>query len=166
MPLMKTIEDLAKVFLAQKSIAVVGVSNQRETGCNQNYKKFKENGYQVYAVNPRISVFEGAPCYPNLKSIPQKPDAVFMLTNPNVTEEIVQECIELGIKHVWMHCLMGTKRGLSTSTTSVSLSAVELCRVHGIAVIPGSCPAQFLKPDVSHDIMRRLWSMLGFLRVE
>lgn len=163
---MKTIDRLIQVFLSQNTIAVVGVSDQRETGCNQNYKKFKENGYRVYAVNPRLSTFAGVPCYPDLKSIPEKPDAVFMMTSPRVTEAIVQQCVDLGIKHVWMHCLMGTKPGLSTGTTSVSQSAVEMCRANGIAVIPGSCPAQFLTPDFSHDLMRRLWNMVGFLKME
>lgn len=163
---MKTIVSLVQVFLAQKTIAVVGVSDQRETGCNQNYKRFKDKGYRVYAVNPRLSTFDGATCYPDLKSIPQKPDAVFMMTSPRVTEAIVQQCVDLGIKYVWMHCLMGTKPGLSAGTTSVSASAVEKCKANGIAVIPGSCPAQFLKPDFSHAIMRRLWTMFGFLNVE
>jgi predicted CoA-binding protein len=120
----------------------------------------------VYAVNPRISAFDGVPCYPDLKSIPEKPNAVFMLTNPRVTEQVVQQCMDLGIKHVWMHCLMGTKLGLSPGATSVSASAVEMCRKNGIAVIPGSCPAQFLKADFGHGLMRRLWGLIGYLNVE
>jgi len=62
-----------------------------------------------------------------------------------------------------MHCLMGTKPGLAKSMTSVSQSAVEMCRKNGIAVIPGTCPVQFLKPDFAHSIMRRLWKLIGFL---
>ena len=163
---MANIEHLVQDFLAQKVIAVVGVSNQRETGANRNYKTFKGHGYQVYAVNPRISAFDGSPCYPDLKSIPEKPDAVFMLTSPKVTEAIVQQCVELDVKHVWMHCLMGTKPGLAAGSTSVSRSAVEMCRKHGIAVIPGSCPAQFLAADFGHGIMRRVWNMFGYLNVD
>ncbi len=163
---MAKIEDLVQDFLAQKSIAVVGVSDRRETGSNRNYKKFKENGYQVYAVNPRMAVYDGAPCYPDLKSIPEKPGAVFILASPQVTEAIVQQCVDLGIKHVWMHCQMGTKPGLDSSRTSVSPSAVETCRANGIAVIPGSCPAQFLRPDLGHGMMHGLWKMLGFLSVD
>lgn len=162
---MSNIDNLVQDFLAQKVIAVVGVSNQRETGANKNYKTFKQHGYRVYAVNPRISAFDGSPCYPDLKSIPEKPDAVFMLTSPKVTEQVVQQCVDLEIKHVWMHCLMGTKPGLAAGSTSVSAPAVEMCRKYGIAVIPGSCPAQFLEADFGHGIMRRLWSMFGFLNV-
>ncbi len=163
---MSQVDSLVKDFLAQKKIAVVGVSDKRETGCNANYLKFKSAGYTVSAVNPHLTAFDGAPCYPDLKSIPEKPDAVFILANPKVTEQIVQQCVDLGIKHVWMHCLMGTKPGLATSMTSVSQDAVRMCRENGITVIPGTCPNQFLKPDFGHGMMRGLWRVLGFLTVQ
>lgn len=162
---MAKLDNLVQDFLAQKKIAIVGVSDKRDTGCNLAYKKFKENGYQVFAVNPRITTYEGAPCYSDLKSIPEKPDAVFILTSPKVTEELIQQCVDLGVKHVWMHCMMGTKPGLAASMTSVSQSAVEICKVNGISVIPGSCPNQFLKPDFAHSLMRGMWRTFGFLSV-
>lgn len=163
---MSKVDPLVQNFLAQEKIAVVGVSDKRETGCNQAYRKFKENGYTVSAVNPRITSFENDPCYPDLASIPDKPEAVFILTNPKVSEEIVQQCVDLGVKHVWMHCLMGTKPGLAASMTSVSQDAVRMCRENGIEVIPGTCPNQFLKPDFGHRLMRGMFGTLGFLRVD
>ena len=162
---MAKIDTLVQDFLAQEKIAVVGVSDNRETGCNLAYRKFKESGYTVSAVNPRLTSFEGDPCYPDLKSVPEKPDAVFILTNPKISEEIVQQCVDLGIKRVWMHCLMGTKPGLAASMTSVSPDAVQMCRENGIEVIPGTCPNQFLKPDFGHTIMRGMFRTFGFLRV-
>jgi predicted CoA-binding protein len=162
---MKKLDNLVQEFLTQKKIAVVGVSDKRDTGCNLSYKKFKDNGYQVYAVNPRINTYEQDACYPDLKSIPEKVDAVFILASPKVTEQIVQQCVELGVKHVWMHCMMGTRPGLAAAMTSVSASAVEMCKAHGIAVIPGACPNQFLKPDFGHKMMRGMWRMFGFMNV-
>jgi predicted CoA-binding protein len=160
------VDTLVQDFLAQKKIAVVGVSDKRETGCNAAYKRFKEAGYKVSGVNPRLTTFEGDPCYPDLASIPEKPDAVFMLTNPSISEQIVQQCVDLGVKHVWMHCMMGTKPGLAASMTSVSQDAVQMCRDNGIAVIPGSCPNQFLKPDIGHRLMRMMFRTFGFMRVD
>ncbi len=162
---MAKIDTLVKDFLAQKKIAVVGVSDRRETGCNAAYKRFKSAGYQVYAVNPRIANFEGDPCYPDLKSIPEKPEAVFILSNPQVTQQVVGQCVELGIKHVWMHCMMGTKPGLAANMSSVSQDAVRMCRENGISVIPGSCPNQFLHPDFGHSMMRGMWRLFGFMSV-
>ncbi len=163
---MSKIDPLVQDFLAQKKIAVVGVSDKRETGCNAAYHRFKEAGYAVSAVNPRLTTFDGAPCYPDLKSIPEKPDVVFILTNPKVTEQIVQQCVDLGIPRVWMHCLMGTKPGLAAGMTSVSQDAVRVCNEHGIKVIPGACPNQYLNPDFGHAMMRVMFRILGFHRVD
>jgi predicted CoA-binding protein len=163
---MTKLETLIQEFLAQKKVAVVGVSDQRETGCNLSYQKFKEAGYQVYAINPRIRMYAGDPCYPDLKSLPEKPEAVFILANPQVTEQIVRECVDLDVKYVWMHCMLGTKPGLAAGISSVSAEAVRLCRENNITVIPGSCPNQFLKPDFGHSMMRRMWTFFGFLRTD
>jgi len=163
---MPKVETLVQDFLAQKKIAVVGVSDQRDTGCNLVYRKFKAEGYTVSAVNPRITSFEGDPCYADLSAIPEKPDAVFILANPKVTEQVVAQCVDLGIRHVWMHCMMGTRLGLAASITSVSPEAVQMCRENGIAVIPGACPNQYLKPDLGHAVMRGLFRTLGFHRVD
>jgi uncharacterized protein len=163
---MAKIDTLVQNFLAQKSIAVVGVSEKRDTGCNLAYTKFKDEGYQVYAVSPHIATFKGDPCFPDLKSIPQKPDAVFILANPKVTEAVVRDCVDLGVKHVWMHCMLGTKPGLGAGMTRVSPEAVRLCKENGINVIPGACPNQFLKADFGHGMMRGLWGLFGFMKVD
>jgi predicted CoA-binding protein len=159
---MAKIDSLVQDFLDQKKIAVVGVSDKRETGCNAGYRRFKQAGYTVSAVNPRITTFEGDPCYPDLMSIPDKPEAVFILANPRVTDQIVQQCVDLGVKHVWMHCLMGTKPGLGAGSTSVSQEAVRVCRENGIEVIPGACPNQYLNADFGHKMMRVMFRTLGF----
>ncbi len=163
---MAKLDTLVKDFLAQKSIAVVGVSDKRETGCNAAYRRFKAAGYTVSAVNPRLASFDGDPCYPDLYSMPNKPGAVFILANPKVSEQIVSQCIDIGVKHVWMHCLLGTKPGLGAGSSSVSPEAVRRCQEHGIAVIPGACPNQFLKPDFGHAMMRVIFSTVGFHNVE
>jgi len=163
---MSTLDNLVQDFLAQKKIAVVGVSNRRETGCNLAYRKFKKSGYTVSAVNPRLTDFDGDPCYPDLGSIPEKPEAVFILASPKITEQIVQQCVDLGVQHVWMHCMMGTKPGLAGGMTSVSQDAVQMCKEHGINVIPGACPNQYLKPDIGHRIMRGMFRAFGFHRVD
>ena len=162
---MAEIDQRVKDFLSAKSIAVVGVSSQRDTGCNGAYERFRDAGYKVWPVNPHISTFDGQPCYPDLTSIPQVPQAVFIFANPSVTDQIVDECIEIGVGLVWMHCMMGTKPGLVANITSVSQDAVQKCREHGIQVIPGSCPNQFLNPDFGHRMMRVMWRAFGLMKM-
>lgn len=162
---MSNVDQLVRDFLAQPSIAVVGVSDKRETGCNATYRKFKEGGYRVFPVNPRIKSYSGATCYADLKSIPEKPAAVFILANPRVTDAIVQQCVQLGVRHVWMHYLMGVRPGAAAGMSSVSQDAVEVCRRNGISVIPGSCPNQYVRPDFGHRVMRGLFSLLGYYKL-
>lgn len=162
---MSVLDDRIQSFLAQKKIAIVGVSDRRDTGCNTVYQRFKENGYQVYGINPRINEYEDDPVYPDLRALPEKPDAVFILAKPSVTETIVDQAIDLGVGHIWMHCMMGVKPGLAKSVTSVSQSAVDRAIEAGLSVIPGTCPNQYLQPDGAHRFMKHFFGLFGFLKL-
>ena len=105
---MPKLKDAAAEFLANKRIAVTGVSRTPNGhGGNVVYQRLKERGYQVFAVNPNAEEVEGDSCYPDLKSIPGGVDAVVMRHPAGITETTVQECAGLGIKHVWMHRSFG-----------------------------------------------------------
>ncbi|MBI3359994.1 MAG: CoA-binding protein [Chloroflexi bacterium] len=165
---MNTIDSLVQDFLAQKRIAVVGVSRTREDAANLNYRKLRGAGYRVFAVNPNTQTFDGDPCYPDLKSIPEKVDGVLVVTNPSNTEQIARQCVELGIPRMWMHCSLGARPflpDLAAKITSASPEAVRLCREHKIAVIPGGCPMMFCPPvDFGHACMRGVLRLTGSLQ--
>lgn len=165
---MATIDNLAADFLAQKRIAVAGVSATRETTGNFIYRNLKQRGYTVYAINPHDDRFDGDRCYPGVTSLPETPDGIVIVTRPAVTEELVRQCIEAGVPRVWMHSMLGTRprlmKSVAASITSVSPEAVRLCRENGITVIPGSCPMQFLG-DFGHTCMRGVLRATGALAV-
>jgi predicted CoA-binding protein len=145
-------------FLQQRRIAVVGVSNENASAANVIYEKLHDNGYEVYAVNPRWQTYEGHECYPDLKSIPYAVDAVMIVTPSKSTEAIVRDCADLGIKHVWMH------NSLHFIGTSVSDEAVTFCEENGIHVIPGGCPMMFIEPvDAGHKFIRFASRLAGQL---
>lgn len=139
---------LVNEFLAQHRIAVVGVSRRPSShGANTVYRRLRDRGYAVFAVNPRADVVEGDRAYPSLRSIPGGVDAVVIGTAPSRAEAIVRECDELGITHVWMH------QGLQPG--SVSQSAADYCRTRGISVIAGSCPLMYgATADFPHRCIR------------
>ena len=150
---MTTLIDAVAEFLAQENIAVTGVSRFREDAANNIFRRLKETGHQVFPVNPNAETFDEQPCYPNLKSIPDKVDAVVIVNKPHIAEEICHECAEIGVSRVWMH------RSMEMLGSSVSEPAVDFCRDNGILVIPGGCPMMFCGDvDFGHKFMR--W-MLG-----
>jgi len=148
---MQDVKEAATAFLANKRVAVTGVSREPKThGSNSVYKRLRERGYEVFAVNPNADEVEGDPCYQDLKSIPGGVQAVVIGTRPEIAEDTMRECAELGIEHVWMH------RGPGAG--SVSDAATAYGRQHGITVIDGGCPCMFgPTADFGHKVMRLVY---------
>jgi predicted CoA-binding protein len=153
--IMQNIKDAAAAFLANKRIAVTGVSRDpKNHGGNIVYQRLRDRGYDVFAVNPNANEVEGDTCYPDLKSIPGGIDGVVIGTRPETADSTMKEAAELGIKHVWMH------RGPGAG--SVSPSAAAYGREQGIEVIDGGCPCMFgPTADVGHKVMRPILTLFG-----
>jgi hypothetical protein len=149
---MQNITEAAAEFLTKKRVAVTGVSRHPKShGSNNVYRRLRERGYEVFAVNPNAHEVEGDRCYKDLTSIPGGVEAVVIGTRPEIAEDTMHECAELGIKHVWMH------RGPGAG--SVSAAATEYGRQHGITVIDGGCPLMFEPTaDFGHKIMRLVYA--------
>jgi uncharacterized protein len=154
-----TLEAKVNDFLAQKRIAVAGVSRNQShhpTG-NLIYRRLKTTGHDVFAVNPHMQTLDGDPCYPDLSSIPGGVDGVVIVTRPDVTERIVHQCSDAGVRRVWMH--QSLAKG-----SSVSLAAVEYCRQHDISVIAGACPMMYGDGvDFGHTCIRWILKLTGGL---
>lgn len=156
----QTFESKVHEFLAQKRLAVVGVSRNRSHHPVGNliYRRLKTTGHDVFPVNPHVQTFEGSRCYPDLRSIPGGVDGVVIITRPDITERIVHNCRDAGVRRVWIHQSMG-KKG-----SSVSPEAVEYCRQHDISVIAGACPMMFGPgADFGHTCMRWFLKLTGGL---
>jgi predicted CoA-binding protein len=150
---MEPIKEAAAEFLTHKRVAVTGVSRTPGShGSNAVYKRLRDRGYQVYAVNPNTQEVEGDTSYPDVRSIPDGVEAVVIGTRPERAMDTVRECEELGIRDVWMH------RGPGGG--SVSEEAVAYGRQHGMTVIDGGCPLMF-EPvsDPGHRMMKWMFTM-------
>lgn len=148
-------KQLIEEFLQQKNIAIAGISrNPNGAVGNAVYKKFKDAGYSVFAVNPKADTIDGEKCYHDLKSIPIKPDAVFLSTHPNKSLDVVRQCAELGINKVWFHRSFGIG--------SYNEEAENYCRDNGIAAIVYACPMMFVPPvDFGHKCIRFFMKLGG-----
>jgi len=115
-------------FIDEKNvIAVVGVSPNKEKFGYKVYNTIREKGFKVYGVNPRYAEVDEDKLYPDLESLPGKPDVVVTVVPPKVTEWIVRSCNDLGINKVWMQ------------PGSQSEEALKFCKEHGIEAIDDAC---------------------------
>ena len=144
-------------FLKSKHIAVAGYSRNNKMPANAIYKKMKNHGYEVFAVNPHASEITDVDAYNDLASIPGGADAVFICTPPDATIDLIREAAKLGINKVWIHRSVDGGSYVS-GVESVALKA-------GIDLIPFGCPMMFIKPDVFHLCMKWIYQMGGKFKV-
>ncbi len=139
-------------FLAQRTLAVVGVSRGGKKFGNTAYKELQAKGYQVFPIHPHADVIGGELCYPNLSALPQPVGGVLIVVPPQETEKIVRDAAEAGIRRVWM------QQGAE------SQAAIQFCEQQGITAVHGQCILMFAEPAAFyHRLHRWVWRLLGRL---
>ena len=112
-------------FLAGKRFAVVGASQNREKYGNKVLRTCLQNKLEVVPINPMADEVEGLPTSPNLSSLPIPVDGISVITPPKITEHVVKEALDLGIKNIWLQ------------PGAESQAAVELAEQAGVNLISG-----------------------------
>jgi len=138
----------SEAFVAQKNLAVVGVSRTRGFG-NTLFRHLKRKGFRVFPVNAEADTVEGERCYRRLDDLPEVVQGVVTVVPPAQTQRVVDDCARLGIAHIWM------QQG------SESEAAIALCREKGIAEVHGACLLMHTGAEFPHSIHRWLWKKLG-----
>ena len=141
--------DTIHHFLEQKRLAMVGISRNPKDFSVMLFNELLRRGYEVIPVNPNAASVLDRPCYPRVQDIQPPVEAALLMTSPDVTESVVIDCAQAGIRHLWMYSAGG--KG------AVSLKAVTFCEEHGIHVVPGECPFMFFPHNGFH-------SLHGFIR--
>jgi hypothetical protein len=136
--------EIIEDFLAQKRIAMVGISRERSDFSVTLLEEFRRRGYDMVPVNPSVTELHGQPCFARVQDIQPPVDAVLLMTSPAVTDAVVRDCDEAGIRRIWMYRAAGQG--------AVSPDAVAFCRGKGIHVVPGECPFMFLPHAGFHGI--------------
>ncbi|NLW12326.1 MAG: CoA-binding protein [Clostridiaceae bacterium] len=89
-------------MLEYKQWAVVGANSKPEKYGNKIFRRLRAKGYDVYPVNPVYKEIEGEQCYPDLSSLPSKPEVINMVVSPKRGGAFLKEAAELGIKYIWL----------------------------------------------------------------
>ena len=90
------------IFLEGTPHAVVGASQDRSKYGNKVLRVYQQNNLPVFAINPNADEVEGVPAHPDLASLPETAHGISVITPPRVTESIVEQAGELGIRNIWM----------------------------------------------------------------
>jgi predicted CoA-binding protein len=91
-----------KQFFSSPSFGVAGASNDRNKFGNKVLRKYLEHDLKAYPINPNEKVIEGLPCLKSVMDLPAETQSLSIITPSDVTEKIVREAIQKGIKNIWM----------------------------------------------------------------
>lgn len=140
-------------FLAQRSLAVVGVSRSGNKFGNTVFRELRDKGYMVYPVNPLAPELEGEPCYASVAKLPEVTGVVIAVPKSE-TEKVVREAHAVGIKRVWI------QQGSETP------AVLQFCEDNNIAAIYNECILMFAEPTQwFHRIHRGINRLTGKLPV-
>jgi len=148
------VREAADDFLAQKRLALVGLSRNPKDFSRYIYTELRQRGYDVVPVNPNLAEVDGARCFARLQDVTPPVEGALVMTAADQSEGVVHDCAEAGINRVWLH------RGAGAG--AVSPAAVDFCRQRGMRLVAGYCPYMFL-PQASffhrfHGFFRKLGS--------
>ena len=145
-------QNQIKDFLAERTVALVGLSRSGQAFSNQIYRELKARGYRVYGVNPNADRIEGDPCYHSVAALPEPVGSALFCTPPAETEQAVREAIGAGVKHLWL------QQGAETA------KAVHAGEESHVNLVAGECIFMFLTPvPFPHVLHRWVWGALGKL---
>ena len=145
---------LIQEFLAQKRIAMVGVSRDPKHFSRKLFRALSERGHVMLPVNPSAVEIDGIHCYPSVEAIPFPVKCALLMTTRTVTDYVVKECASAGIDLIWLYGIAGPKQ--------VSPYTLRLCEEYGLGVIPGYCPYMFLGDGAFfHRLHGFVWKAMG-----
>ena len=89
--------------IKQKTVAVIGASNDRTKYGNKAVRAYLLNGFKVYPVNPKEETIEGLKAYKSILEIQGEIDRVTLYVPPKVGLNILEEIAEKGVKEVYIN---------------------------------------------------------------
>lgn len=130
---MVTLNEIRK-FLEPRKFAIAGASRNLKKFGGSILKELKENGFELYPINPNADEIQGIKCYKSVEDLPPDVDHLFIVTPKYETEIVARAAVEKGIKMVWIQQLSDTPE------------AVNIIEEAGIPLIHKKCIMMFASP--------------------
>jgi len=123
-----TIVERIETFLGVAAFGVVGASAKPYKYGNKVLRCYQQNHRHVVPVNPAEREIEGLACVSSVADLPEMVASISIITQPQVTEKVVEQAIARGIRNIWMQ------------PGAESAQAVATCERAGVNLIAdGSC---------------------------
>lgn len=140
--------DQINTFLAQRSVAVAGVSRDQKKFGHVIFKELLKAGYDAFALNPNIDTIDGHKCYRAPAELPSQVSALVLVTPPAQTLKLLEQAVEKGLRYFWI------QQGAENT------EVLAFCRQNQLHAISGRCILMHLEPVKSIHKVHRFFSKL------
>jgi len=119
-------------------VAIIGASSDRNKFGNKAVRAFREQGYQVYPVNPKEANVEGLPSYKTIGDVPVRPEMISVYVPPSVLLKLLPEIAKKGCEELWLN--PGTESDeVLAEAERLGLNTIQACSIVAI----GTSPSKF-----------------------
>ncbi|MFV2089610.1 MAG: CoA-binding protein [Pseudomonadales bacterium] len=142
--------------LAERRIAIVGLSANELRPSNFVGFYLQRHGYQIVPVNPREQETLGEVCYPSLTDIPEPVAVVDVFRDPAAVPDIAREAVEIGAKYLWLQFGVISEEGIRIAESAGLQVIADRCikieharyfgRMHWLGFNSGSISARRRPP--------------------
>ncbi|MBN2226035.1 MAG: CoA-binding protein [candidate division Zixibacteria bacterium] len=122
-------------FLAVRRLAIIGVSRNPKAFSRVLFKEFIDRKYETIPVNPSATDIDGFPCYQSVAGITPTVEAALVMTSPKSVEKAVNDCLDVGVKRIWIYGMMGNPQA--------NKGIIAKCNQQNVIVISDLCPFMF-----------------------
>jgi hypothetical protein len=147
---MKATKKSIDSFLSSKRVAIAGVSRDPKKFGFIVFKHLRENGFEVFPINPGTDNISGTPCFGSVGALPLNVHNLIILTPKKQTRNVVAEAIAKGIDNIWIQQMSDTPE------------ALELARSHPVNLVAGECILMHTDPVTGiHKFHRSISRLFG-----
>lgn len=114
-------------------MAIIGASNDRRKFGNKAVRAFRQQGYQVFPVNPRETTIEGLPAFASVQDVPERPQMISVYLQPETLLPLLPEIAAKGCDELWLN--PGTESAaVLAECERLGLNVIQACSIVGVGL--------------------------------
>jgi uncharacterized protein len=118
-----------------KTVAVIGASTDHMKYGNKAVRAYKQQGYQVFPVNPKATMLEGLPVFPSISALPIRPNWISVYLPPAVLLQVLPEIAAKGCDALWLNPGSESPEVLAEAER-LGLNVIQACSIVGVGLSP------------------------------
>ncbi len=126
---------MAMVHDPEKSIIIVGASNDRTRFANRAVRAYRDLGWTVYPVHPREREVEGLPCFPSVERVPGTSRTLSLYLPPDAGITVLDAAPAKGVRDVYVNPGAGSP-ALIEKIRLLGMNPIEACSILAVGKNP------------------------------